>query len=119
MDGQSKRKLRTWLQKSLQNHPENENGLVAYVEAIVGDAEGPVRFVSCVFYVAIVWYCAVIRLLFTPTLRLMFGVKACETKTTVFISLFPYLYCSQVILTAPMMRVQPRTRVFRFRDSTI
>lgn len=39
----SRKKLNTWLRKSLANHPENDNGLVAYVEAIVGDAEGPVR----------------------------------------------------------------------------
>lgn len=39
----SRKKLKTWLRKSLANHPENDNGLVAYVEAIVGDAEGPVR----------------------------------------------------------------------------
>lgn len=40
----STKKLKTWLRKSLANHPENDNGgLVAYVEAIVGDAEGPVR----------------------------------------------------------------------------
>lgn len=40
----SQKKLKTWLRKSLANHPENDNGLVAYVEAIVGDAEGTVRF---------------------------------------------------------------------------
>lgn len=38
-----KKKLRAWLEKSLANHPENDNDLVAYVEAIVGDAEGSVR----------------------------------------------------------------------------
>lgn len=42
----SRKKLKTWLRKSLANHPENDNGLVAYVEAIVGDAEGTVRFYS-------------------------------------------------------------------------
>lgn len=61
MDGQGKRKLRTWLQKSLQNHPENENGLVAYVEAIVGDAEGPVWSFVCMFVCVCVlgrgWVC--------------------------------------------------------------
>lgn len=44
MDDRGRKNLRTWLQKSLANHPENDNGLVAYVEAIVGDAEGTVRF---------------------------------------------------------------------------
>lgn len=43
MNKNSRKKLKTWLRKSLANHPENDNGLVAYVEAIVGDAEGPVR----------------------------------------------------------------------------
>lgn len=44
MDDLGRKNLKTWLQKSLANHPENDNGLVAYVEAIVGDAEGTVRF---------------------------------------------------------------------------
>lgn len=43
MNDLGRKKLRTWLQKSLADHPENDNGLVAYVEAIVGDAEGEVR----------------------------------------------------------------------------
>lgn len=48
MDDSGTRRLRNWLQKSLQNHPENENGLVAYVEAIVGNAQGTVsRFAVC------------------------------------------------------------------------
>lgn len=42
MNDLGKKKLKTWLQKSLGNHPENDNGLVAYVEAIVGDADGTV-----------------------------------------------------------------------------
>lgn len=44
MDDLGRKNLRAWLQKSLANHPENDNGdgLVAYVEAIVGDAEGTV-----------------------------------------------------------------------------
>lgn len=67
MNDLGKKKLRTWLQKSLADHPENDNGLVAYVEAIVGDAEGEVccvRFgchclsasrVCCPMYLAL-WY---------------------------------------------------------------
>lgn len=47
MNDLSKEKLRAWLQKSLADHPENDNGLVAYVEAIVGDAEGEVRCFGC------------------------------------------------------------------------
>lgn len=46
MDDLGRKNLRSWLQKSLANHPENDNGLVAYVEAIVGDAEGTVRLLS-------------------------------------------------------------------------
>lgn len=49
INNMSKKKLHTWLQKSLANHPENENGLVAYVEAIVGDAEGTVCSVLTVY----------------------------------------------------------------------
>lgn len=45
-----KKKLRAWLEKSLANHPENDNDLVAYVEAIVGDAEGSVRASAVPFY---------------------------------------------------------------------
>lgn len=49
MDDPGRKRLRSWLQKSLANHPENDNGLVAYVEAIVGDAEGSVRAPVCPF----------------------------------------------------------------------
>ena len=45
MDDRGRQNLRTWLQKSLANHPENDNGLVAYVEAIVGDADGTVGWI--------------------------------------------------------------------------
>ncbi|CAM9353582.1 unnamed protein product, partial [Ectocarpus sp. 12 AP-2014] len=41
MNDLGRKKLKIWLQKSLGNHPENDNGLIAYVEAIVGDADGP------------------------------------------------------------------------------
>lgn len=47
MDDLGRKNLRAWLQKSLASHPENDNGLVAYVEAIVGDAEGTVRYFGC------------------------------------------------------------------------
>ena len=46
MDEVGRKKLRTWLQKSLANHSEGDNGLVDYVEAIVGDAEGEVGATS-------------------------------------------------------------------------
>lgn len=52
MNDLGRKKLKTWLQKSLGNHPENDNGLVAYVEAIVGDADGPVGV--CLFVVQLV-----------------------------------------------------------------
>lgn len=41
MNDTTRRNLKNWLEKSLANH--HEDGLVAYVEAIVGDAEGAVR----------------------------------------------------------------------------
>lgn len=42
MNDAGRNKLRSWLQTSLANHPEGGNGLVDYVEAIVGDGEGEV-----------------------------------------------------------------------------
>lgn len=36
----TRKNLKTWLEKSLANH--HEDGLVAYIEALVGDADGAV-----------------------------------------------------------------------------
>lgn len=45
MSDSTRNNLKTWLEKSLANH--HEDGLVAYVEAIVGDAEEAVSVGIC------------------------------------------------------------------------
>lgn len=54
MNDAGRKKLRSWLQTSLASHSEGGNGLVDYVEAIVGDGEGEVGISAlCVMLLSI------------------------------------------------------------------